>query len=169
MAERIALDEAKLGATSRALARATSALNEMLRNSAQMEPGVEPDGHSIVVDCESPTGDPSRTLGVWIDESGISSIGFGDWHTHGDVLTGDRSPTDQVHAVTDLLAAILADEFVLTVDVGGEYPGHVSVLDLRVADALPEELTSKYSPGKLIVKSWSGGADRQVGLSDLSL
>jgi hypothetical protein len=169
MAKQSALEESRLGATSRALARALFALDEGLRASAQMEMGAEPDGHSLVLNLDSPTGDATRRLGVWIDESGVPSIGFGEWHSHGDVLSDGHSGSAQVDAIADLLGAILRDKFVLIMDLGGAHPGHTSVLDLRIRDALPQELTSKFSPGRILIKSWSGKADGEVGLDELRL
>ena len=52
-------------------------------------------------------------------------------------------------------------------DVGGEYDGHSNWIDLRDPEALEEELTSPYSPGRAILKSWSGKADREVGPENL--
>jgi len=40
-------------------------------------------------------------------------------------------------------------------------------MDLRDPEALEEELTSRYSPGRAILKSWSGKEDREVGLENL--
>ena len=85
-------------------------------------------------------------------------MGFGPDHTH-------ESPDDAgIAAISDILLGVLTDQFVIVEDVGGEYPGFGKWLDLRVADALDEALTDKYSPGRAILKSWSGRADRQVGL-----
>lgn len=165
--KRIALDETRLGATSRALATALFAAFPAARDSAHMVDGAEADGYSPEIALDSPTCDPGRRLGVWLDESGIPSVDFGTWHTHGDVLSGDSSLPRRVRAVSDIVAAILADQLVLIVDVGGEYSGHTSVLDLREPDALEDELTSRYSPGCLRIQSWSGRLDREVGLSDL--
>jgi len=164
VAERLALDETKLGASSRALATSLSQISPIFRNAAKMEAGAESDGYSLVIDLQSPTGDASRSLSVWFDESGVPSVEFGSWHSHGDVLSQGQSRAAQIAAVVDVVAAILRDEFVLISDVGGEHPGHTSVLDLRVPDALASELTSKYSPGCVLIKSWSGRHDREAGL-----
>ena len=158
MAERTELDETRLGATSRALAAELFPLSSALRDAARMQAGAELDGHSLVIELHSPTGDASRALFVWIDETGVPSVEFGAWHTH-----------DDVAPIVDIIGAILRDQLVLVSDVGGQYPGHTGVLDLRVPDALVEELTSKWSPGRVRIKSWSGKIDREVGVDDAEL
>jgi hypothetical protein len=85
-------------------------------------------------------------------------VGFGDWHTHATVWGND---------IIDLVKAILSDQFVLTYDVGGDYPGHCGVIDLRTPDALVEALTGKYSPGRVKIRTWSGAGDREIGIHDL--
>ncbi len=169
MAQQVPLEEPKLGATSRSLANALFQTNPYLRAAAKMESGIEPDGYSFVLYLESPTGDTSRNFGIWIDESGVPSIGFGCWHSHGDLFTTGNSLADQVTAIVDIANAIFRDQFVLIVDVGGEHPGHTSVLDLRGTNALVNELTDKSSPGRVLVRSWSGDHDREVGLDNTSI
>lgn len=169
MAEQVALDETKLGATSRALLKSLLQISAAFRDAAKMEVGSESDGYSVVIDLRSPTGDESRILGVWVDETGVPSVEFGSWHSHGDVLSQDQSRAAQIAAVVDVVAAILRDEFVVISDVGGEYPGHTSVLDLRDPDALAEELTRKYSPGCVLIKSWTGRRDQEAGLHNTRL
>jgi hypothetical protein len=120
--------------------------------------GGEVDGLSVEVRMPSPTNDAARLLQVWVDERGTPSIGFGPDHTHG-------TPDDAgIAAVVDTMIGILTDQVMIIEDVGGEHPGFGQWLDLRVADALDEALTDKYSPGRALIKSWSGRADREVGL-----
>jgi len=123
-----------------------------------MERGAEADGLSVVIRATSLTDDEGRSVVVWVCEKVTPSIGFGPDHTH-------ESPDDVgIAAILDTLLGVLTDQVVIVEDVGGEYSGFGKWLDLRVADALEEELTDKYSPGRAIIKSWSGRADRQVGL-----
>jgi len=39
----------------------------------------------LVVQIVSPTGDPNRTIYIWMDEGSDPSIEFGSWHTHSDI------------------------------------------------------------------------------------
>jgi len=48
---------------------------------------------------------------------------------------------NRTEAVLLLLRAIFRDEIVMIEEVGGPYPGHRRVLDLREPDALAEFLT----------------------------
>jgi hypothetical protein len=151
-------DHAQLGSLSQRLATAVFAARPELRQSASMESGAEADGLSVVIQVTSPTNDEARSVVVWVDEKATPSIGFGPTHTH-------KRPDDTgIAAILDTPLGVLTDQVVIVEDVGGEYPGFGTWLDLRVADALEEALTDKYSPGRAILKSWSGRADRQVDL-----
>ncbi|MCZ7686147.1 MAG: hypothetical protein M5U28_48265 [Sandaracinaceae bacterium] len=68
----------------------------------------------------------------------------------------------------EVALAIARDELVLVRDVGAGDDGPLGVLDLREPDALLDELTSRGSPGRVRIESWSGAADREVGLGDLA-
>lgn len=95
---------------------------------------------------------------VWVDEKVTPSVGFGPDHTHG-------SPDDPgIAEVLDILLGVISDQIVIIEDVGGDHPGFSRWLDMRVTDALEEAVTDRYSPGRAILKSWSGKADRYVGL-----
>jgi hypothetical protein len=151
-------DHAQLGSLSQRLATAIFAARPDLRQSASMERGAETDGLSVVISVTSPTNDEARSVVVWIDERATPSIGFGPTHTH------EGSDDTGIAAILDTLVGVLTDQVVIVQDVGGDYPGFGKWLDLRIVDALEEELTDKYSPGRALLKSWSGRADRQVKL-----
>lgn len=121
----------------------------------------------LVVALGSPTGDAGRIVVLWM-EGDEPSVGFGPWHTHGGCLASSSEPGDEYRAIADLIDAILSDRTVLITDVGGNFPGAVTVLDLREADALAEELTSPYSSGRLRLESWGGTVDREWCLDDLA-
>jgi hypothetical protein len=92
------------------------------------------------------------------------SLGWSDeWHTHATLWGGD----DSYLPFHDLIDAILADRFVLAADIGGTSEGERRALDRRTPDALTEELTSRWSPGRVRLFSWTGSANRVVGLEDL--
>lgn len=130
-----------------------------------MEPSRDrPDEFDVLIQVPSPTGDPQRTLVIWMDD-GEPSLGFGSWHTHASLL-GDREGAG-CERIIDTAAAILADQFVLCYDVGGADDAYCGVLDLRDEEALAGEITSKYSPGKVDLRSRGGSADRRVGLGDV--
>jgi hypothetical protein len=123
-----------------------------------------PEEFELLVEVPSPTGDPQRKLVIWM-EGGEPSLGFGAWHTHAGLFGEIKGAGCE--GLIDTAAAILSDKFVLCYDIGGEHDGHCGVLDLRDEEALAEELTSKYSPGEVNLRSWGGSADRHVGLGDL--
>jgi hypothetical protein len=128
----------------------------------------ESDGLSLIVTVPSPTEDSSREedtgreFVIWVDDTGTPSIGFGADHTH------ENIEEDGMAAIIDRAKAILEDKLLIMEDIGGEYPGPFSWMDLRDPEALAEELTSRYSSGQVSLKSWSGNADCQIGLDDLS-
>jgi len=136
-----------------------------LRTHARPDPRTSESPHDLFIQVASPTGDDRRLLTIWMQD-GEPSIGFGDWHTHATVWGADK-PGQECSAIIDLVQAILEDDFVLIEDVGGEYSGHVGVLDRRNEDDLLDELTSKWSPGRVRMKSWTGSVDKEGGLDDL--
>jgi len=151
-------DHAQLGSLSQRLATAVFAVLPDLRQSASVERGAEADGLSVVIRAISPTNDEARSVVVWVDENATPSIGFGPDHAH-------ESPDDAgIAAILNTLLGVLTDQVVIIEDVGGDHSGFGKWLDLRIADALEANLTDKYSPGRAILKSWSGQADRQVDL-----
>ena len=161
MNEQIALDQDALGSFSKRLAATVFAAFPDARRYASMIRSGEKDGQSLNIVIPSPTEDDGRYIEIWVDESATPSIGFGPSHKH-------YSPDDAgISETIELCRAILYDRLLIIQDVGGEYDGHSDWLDLRYPEALEEELTSPYSPGRAILKSWSGKADRMVGLDNL--
>lgn len=122
----------------------------------------------LFIEYPSPTGDMSRNLIVWVedDEYGEPSIRFGPWDTHASVWKLEVSAKDEISALLDLIQAIVADKFVLIKDIGTEYDANEIVLDLRDPDALVEELTGKWSSGKIRIRSFSGTRDGEFRLED---
>lgn len=154
----VELDLTQLGSLSQRLATAIFAARPELQQGALMERGAEPEGFSVAIRVPSPTSDETRAVVVWVDERATPSIGFGPDHTH-------ESPDDAgIDAILNTLIAVLTDQVVVIVDVGGDRSGFGRWLDLRVEDALEEALTDRYSPGRAILKSWSGRVDREVTL-----
>lgn len=168
--ERQPLDERALGSFSKAITARLLGEWPELRPSLEMEQAREPDGPSIVLDLQSPTGE---RLGIWVDENRSGgpdlSIGFGPWHTHASVAPRRDESADRREAILLLLRAIFRHEIVIIEEVGGPYPGHRRVLDLREPDALAEFLTDRWSADRVLVKSWSGKRDREVSLDEISL
>jgi hypothetical protein len=152
------LNHAQLGLFSQRLASAVFSVRPDLRDSASMIRSGEVDGLSLEVLIPSPTTDAGRLLKVWVDERATPSVGFGPNHTHG---TPDYAG---IAAVVDIMVGVLTDQVVIIEDVGGEYARSGRWLDLRIADAVEEALTERYSPGHALLKSWSGEGDREVGL-----
>lgn len=149
-----------LGAFSQRFAAAFFDAFPHLRQFATMFSSSEPDGLSLNVMAPSPSGDKDRFIQVWVDEEMTPTVGFGPTHTH------QSSDEAGIAETIDHCRAVFADKLLIIEDVGGEYDGHSSWVDLRDPDALLEEITSPYSPGDARLKSWSGIADRLVGPQD---
>jgi len=162
---RVLIDRSKLSSASASFAsRLFKSLPE-LEQHARMEPNPDRvEQFELIVEVQSPTGDPHRSIVIWM-EDGEPSLAFGTWHTHGGLFGEIQSKGCE--GLIDTARAILRDQFVLCYDMGGENDGRCGVLDLRNQDAIAEELTNKYSPGKVEIRSWSGSADRGIGLNDL--
>ncbi|UJR87172.1 hypothetical protein [Sandaracinus amylolyticus] len=127
--------------------------------------------HVAVVDSTieiaSPTGEHARRIVIW-DEEGELGLAFGSWHTHGRVaLACEQGAADELDAVMRVALAIVAGEMVIAQEIGGPHDGSELVFDLRAPEALLDELTSKLSPGRVRIASWSGADDREVSLDDL--
>lgn len=157
MIEQHPFDPERLGAFSQRFAFALFAAFPHLRQLATMFKSSEPDGMSLNVIAPSPSGDKDRFIQVWVDEEATPTVGFGPTHTH------QSSDEAGIAETIDLCQAVFTDRLLIIEDVGGEYDGHSSWVDLRDPDALLEEITSPYSPGNARLKSWSGSVDRQVG------
>ena len=123
------------------------------------------DEFDLSVEVPSPVGDPNRKLVVWI-EGDEPSVGFGEWHTHAGVWALTEGSTDAAGSLIAAVEAILSDRLVLIYNVGGEYDGHWGLVDLRDRDGLLDELTSKFSPGRVKIRTWSAQGDREVRLED---
>ncbi len=161
MNEQLGLDQNALGAFSKRLAAAVFTAFPDARRHATMVRSGEMDGPSLSVVIPSPSKDNDRCVYIWVDEEATPSVGFGPSHSH-------FSPDDVgISETIALCRAILDDRLLIIQEVGGEYDGHASWLDLRNQEAIEEELTSPYSPGRAILKSWSGKTDREVGLENL--
>ena len=160
--------EPELAEPSRRFAARLFARLAHLRARASMVRSGSDDGYDFYLELPSPTGHRDRDAAVWMEEGTEPSVGFGEWHTHSSVWVVESGHDDEWTAIIDLIAAITSDEFVLTSDVGGEFSGAWGVLDLRDEDALSDQLTDKYSPGRVRIRSWSGSSDREVGVEDLS-
>jgi hypothetical protein len=158
--EHIPFDAQHLGAFSQRFASALFRAFPDLQQLATMISSSERDGMSLNVIAHSPSGDRNRFVQVWVDEEATPTFGFGPSHTH------FSSDDDGIAEVLDLCGAVFADQLLIIEDVGGEFDGHTSWIDLRKPEALLEEITSPYSPGTARLKSWSGVADRQVGMKD---
>lgn len=161
MNERRVLEFDALGSFSKRFASALFAAFPNVRVHSEMIQSGENDGLSIDIRVPSPSGENDRLIEIWVDEKATPSIGFGPDHTH-------RNPDESgITEVIELLRAILDGRLLIIQYVGGEYAKFGRWLDLREPDALEDELTSECSPGRATLKSWSGEADRVVGLESL--
>jgi hypothetical protein len=154
--ERLELDETRMTSEARRFAIRFFNRFPELRSYAAMERLPNDDAWTLVVTVPAPSGDPSSELLVWMEGGDDPSVEFGKWHTH-----------DSFSGIFDIISGILADRYVVCEDISNEkYPG-ATILDLSVEDALLEQLTSKYSPGKAWLRSWSGRLDREVTLENI--
>ena len=104
------LNERALGSLSKAIAARLLVEWPELRPSLEMEQAREPDGLSIVLDLQSPTGDPARCLELWVEgraEGPDLSVGFGPWHTHASVASNHES-CNRTEAISYFSAPSLA-------------------------------------------------------------
>jgi hypothetical protein len=161
------LDESRITNESRSFAADLFARFPELRRHAAMERQRGHESWTLVVTVPAPSGDPRSELIVWVDGGDDPSVAFGGWHTHENVWGAGVEDGSERGALLNLIAGILADRFVICEDVGGIGDGTATILDMSDHDSLLEELTSKHSPGRARLRSWSGRLDREVSLEDL--
>ncbi len=123
------------------------------------------DARALVV--RSPTDDRERDIVLW-DDDGDLGLGFGAWHTHGNIARWTREADDEESALVAIACSIVDDELVIAVDLGGECDGASGLLDLREPDTVLEELTRRGAPNGLRIRTWSGRGDRDVSLGELA-
>lgn len=113
-------------------------------------------GSSSIVTVPSPTGDPERTLTIWLEE-GVPSVEYGDWHTHADLWV---SEDDFLSFIDD----IVSDRQLFL--VVSTWAVRWSVLEEPIDEAIDDALTGQSAPDEVRIVSWSGRKDRIVCLSD---
>lgn len=165
--EMVELDDTRITSESRSFAVDLFARFPELRRQAAMERLPGGDRWTLVVKVSAASGDPRSELVVWVDGGDDPSVAFGGWHTHENVWGAGSEDGAEREALLDLIAGIFSDRFVICEDVGGVGNGIATILDMSQPDALLDELTDKYSPGRARLRSWSGRLDREVGLEDL--
>ena len=124
----------------------------------------EPDllgGTSVVIKLPSPTGDPHRDLGLWLDEKTVPSIEFGAWHGHADLF--DPDPVTALQMLLDY-AELIIDGRIALLDVRDADGWPYTVLDTRSPDDVLDELSFPGSPDELRLLSWSGSQDSVIDL-----
>lgn len=117
--------------------------------------------YELVLDLPSPTGDPERTIGIWM-EGDEASLDFGRWHTHATLwlADGERDEAAEHDAIARVLDDLVTDQLVALVDVGAPTDALWSIVDPSDETTLLDELTSPYTAGAIRLISWSGRADR---------
>jgi hypothetical protein len=162
MDETVTFDEKRLGAISKSLTSVLFSAFPHIIHNANYAVEDEEDGKSIVIHIVSPTGDAWRNLHIWVC-NGEPSLEFGPSHIHED------ADTEGYGRIVETVRNIFSDRLVFAAEVGGLNPEYAFWLDLSKPDALADELTDTYSSGHLSIKSWTGLADREVRLSDISI
>ena len=117
----------------------------------------------LVVQIVSPTGDPNRTIYIWMDEGSDPSIEFGSWHTHSDIQEDGEA------SIIRIVRSIQNGHRVLLHDPTGVSFGEYRMVDPYNVESLLSALTSPSSSDSCFLKSWSGQNDREIDLSDLDV
>lgn len=166
-AETADLDLNRIPAAARAFAKDLFARFPELRRFGAIERADERTSWRLTLRVPAPSGDPGSNLIIWAGGGEEASVAFGGWHTHESVWGAEHGPGGARRALLDLIGGILEDRLAICEDIGGIGDGLGTLVDLSQRDALLEELTSKYSPGRGRLRSWSGRLDRELGLEDL--
>jgi hypothetical protein len=180
--EKADLDKSRITNESRLFAEELFERFPEFRRYATMERQSGDESWNLVVVVPAPSGDPKTDMTVWVQKGDPPepSVEFGMWHTHESVWAeivwyrgikwGESIYSESDRSkLLNLIAGILAERFILCEDIGGVGDGSVGILDLSREDAILEELTSKYSPGRVRLRSWTGRLDREMSLDDLDL
>jgi hypothetical protein len=114
----------------------------------------------------SPIDDRARDIVLW-DDDGDLGLGFGQWHTHGNIAWWVREADSQEASLIAIALSIVDGETVIADDLDGPNDGIGGFLDLREPDAVLDELTRRGAPSGLRIRTWSGRGDRDVSLGDL--
>ncbi len=171
--ERVAYDCASLDGPSRFFAERLFRRLPQLEEHAYMVR--RPSGElSLGASLASPTGDPDRALGIWMNEGVEPSVTFGWWHTHAGLEVADpddeTDPAAQADCIIALVEGILADLVVQVSPVEKQHkPGweYGYAVDLREPDLWRAALLREY-PGRVRVATWSGKGDRETDISRLA-
>ncbi|MAW59960.1 MAG: hypothetical protein CMJ94_03875 [Planctomycetes bacterium] len=154
----VPLDRERLNAISAELAEWLFRDYPWMEEHARMELPPQADesqGWWLLVELRAPH-NPELELVVWVECGDEPSLGFGAWHTHGDLQ--------------EYLPGILEGRLVEGVDLQGDLPQPgVALVDLARPDDLLDELTMKSASGRYRIRSWSGTMDCVLELIDPSL
>jgi hypothetical protein len=109
----------------------------------------------------SPTDDRGRDAVFW-DDDGDLGLGFGRWHTHGNIAWWVREAGSEEASLIAVALSITDGELVIADHRDGPNEGIGIVLDLHEPDAVLDELTRRGAPNGLRLRTWSGQGDREV-------
>lgn len=160
-------EEAKLGRVSRELAQAVFAAFPDFRTFATMfdhdgEGIGEADGSSLWIKVAAPGSNPDLQIIIWVDEVATPSFEFGPTHCH------ETPDSEGYRVVVDRLRSVFADQLVAVYKLDGPCAGRGTWLNLSVPEELLDLLTDPWSATKVRIESWTGKADREISLADLS-
>lgn len=159
-------DESRMTPESCEFAAVLFARFPQLRRFAAMERWPDEERWNLTVAPPAPSGDPKCQLIIYVEGGGEPSVVFGNWHTHESVWGAGSPEGGERTALLNLIEGIFTDRYVICEDIGGSADGSTTILDLLEPDALMEELTDRYSPGRVRLRSWSGKHDREVSVDD---
>jgi hypothetical protein len=159
-------DEALQTERSLAFAKSLFARFPWMREHAKVERTVGSTSWGLVIVAPAPSGDTRSTVVVWDDAGDDPSIGFGAWHAHEQLMSCASVDAGRIELL-DTLAGVFADRYVLLEELGGEPRPFDALIDLANENALLDELTEKYSTGRVRLRSWSGALDREWTIADL--
>ncbi|MBL4635338.1 MAG: hypothetical protein JKY56_15865 [Kofleriaceae bacterium] len=159
----VPLREESLAAPSRQFFLALMRWRPEWRQHCRMQESDNGTESDLVVEIPSPTGDSGRNINVWVS-NGDLSLSFGPWHTHGQLILELCDGHYEEVGLLDAIRMIVENQLVcfheeLESGLGG------GLLDLRKPDAILEEITDKYSTGRISVRSWDGQADQNVDVT----
>ncbi len=145
--ETLELDPSRLTKLSRTFLSQLAQRFPELANLARMDRRPEATECDLRVEVPSPSGDPERTLVIWMNQGDEPSVGFGPWHTHAGLeLTPDGC--DEMDAILDVVQSIVEDRVFLYQEAEGTKIGAVSLFDVDRPEWLVDELTSPNSSGR---------------------
>ena len=114
----------------------------------------------------SQASDSARDIRLW-DEKGDLGLGFGPWHTHGNIASWTRGGEDEIDCLVGIVLAIVDGEIAILDELEGPFGPDATIIDFEEEDALLDVMTQRNAPTRIRIRTWSGRGDREVTLDSL--